>query len=295
MGVLVDGRAQVSMNLTNYQKTPIAEVVEFVRREAQRYGTAIHHSELVGLIPQAALVDAAVWYTQMDQFESDQVLENRLRQVEVTKEPVFPFAFLDELSSAQPTPGGGSAAAFTAAEAAALVAMVARLTIGKKKYADVEGEMIRLVEEAESLRSALTAAILRDAAAFDQLMDAFRLPKDTDDQVMKREKAVKESTFLAAEVPLETVRAALAVIELALVAVRSGNINAITDAGSAAALALAAISSGGANVRINLKGYPDEKNTKEMLADLEDMDCHAKKLAEGVKQAIRERAGIAML
>ncbi len=94
---------------------------------------------------------------------------------------------------------------------------------------------------------------------------------------------------------METVRAALAVIKLALVAVRSGNINAITDAGSAAALALAAISSGGANVRINLKGYPEERKTKEMLADLEDVDRQAKNLDEEVKQAIRERAGIAML
>ncbi len=76
MGILVDGRAQVSMNLTNFRKTPVARVVEMIRREAQRYGVAIHHSELVGLIPQEALVDAAVWYTQLDQFEKDQMLGN---------------------------------------------------------------------------------------------------------------------------------------------------------------------------------------------------------------------------
>ena len=81
MGVLVDGRAQVSMNLTNYRKTPIALVVETIRREANRYGVAVHHSELVGLIPQEALVDTAVWYTQLDQFESEQVLENRFRTI----------------------------------------------------------------------------------------------------------------------------------------------------------------------------------------------------------------------
>ena len=88
MGVLVDGRAQVSMNLTNYRKTPIALVVETIRREAQRYGVDIHHSELVGLIPQEALVDAAVWYTQLDQFEADQVLENRLNAVSKFRWPL---------------------------------------------------------------------------------------------------------------------------------------------------------------------------------------------------------------
>ncbi len=78
LGLLVDGRAQVSMNLTNFRETPLARVVETIRREAQRYGVGIHHSELVGLIPQEALVDAAVWYTQLDQFDKEQVLKPRL-------------------------------------------------------------------------------------------------------------------------------------------------------------------------------------------------------------------------
>ena len=78
LGLLVDGRAQISMNLTNFHDTPIARAVEFIRREAQRYGVGIHHSELVGLIPQEALVDAAVWYTQLDQFDKEQILESRL-------------------------------------------------------------------------------------------------------------------------------------------------------------------------------------------------------------------------
>ena len=81
MGVLVDGRAQVSMNLTNFKQSPIARIVETIRREAQRYGVAIHHSELVGLTPQEALVDSAVWYTQLDDFKSDQILENRMFEV----------------------------------------------------------------------------------------------------------------------------------------------------------------------------------------------------------------------
>ena len=171
MGVLVDGRAQVSMNLTNYRKTPIALVVETIRREATRYGVAIHHSELVGLIPQEALVDAAVWYTQLDQFEAEQILENRIGQPQVSENR---FTFLDELASNNPTPGGGSAAAFTAAQAAALAEMVARLTIGKKKYAEVESEMRMIADQANGLRKELTSAIAEDSQAFESLMAAMR-------------------------------------------------------------------------------------------------------------------------
>jgi glutamate formiminotransferase/formiminotetrahydrofolate cyclodeaminase len=139
MGVLVEGMAQVSMNLTNYRKTPVFRVVELVRREAQRYGVGIHHSELVGLIPQEALVESAVWYTQLDQFEPEQILENRLfaAQAQATTMPENPYIFIEQLASADPTPGGGSAAASTAAEAEALVAMVGRVTVGKKAYAAV--------------------------------------------------------------------------------------------------------------------------------------------------------------
>ena len=106
LGLLVDGRAQVSMNLTNFRETPLARVVEFIRREAQRYGVGIHHSELVGLIPQDALVDAAVWYTQMDQFEPEQVLERRL-QATLSQEPQQPTHadFLSELAAGTPAPG----------------------------------------------------------------------------------------------------------------------------------------------------------------------------------------------
>src|SRR5690606_4968854 len=107
LGLLVDGRAQVSMNLTDFRQTPIARVVEFIRREAQRYGVAIHHSELVGLIPQESLVDAAVWYTQLDGFDKEQILESRLYSSSsaAPQSPLASASFLDEVASPVPAPG----------------------------------------------------------------------------------------------------------------------------------------------------------------------------------------------
>ncbi len=182
LGLLVDGRAQVSMNLTNFRETPMARVVEMIRREAERYGVRIHHSELVGLIPQEALTDAAVWYMQLDQFDKTQVLEARLFEAHASAPAENAPSFIEELAAPTPTPGGGSAAAYAGAMGAGLVAMVAGLTIGKKKYADVEAEMQAIRVVAENLRKELTQAVDDDASAFEALMGTFRLPKETEDE-----------------------------------------------------------------------------------------------------------------
>src|SRR4030043_1053082 len=142
LGMQCEGRAQISMNLTNYHKTSLPLVVETIRREAERYGVMIHHAELVGLIPQAALVDAAVWYLQLDQFSPEQILEQKLyamlqsSQAPSSEQLQYGTNFLDSLAPGSATPGGGSAAAYSGAAAAGLVSMGARLTMGKKKYAD---------------------------------------------------------------------------------------------------------------------------------------------------------------
>ena len=294
MGVMVEGRAQVSMNLTHYRQTPIGRVVEMVRREAERYGVAIHHSELVGLVPQEALIDAAVWFTQMDQFEPSQILESRLYEVLRSPQntPAPAADYLDDLASAAPAPGGGSAAAHTAAVAAALVAMVGRVTLGKKKYAAVEAQMQHMVDAADALRSQLTALMDEDAASFTAFIAATHLPKDTLGQIAARESAMQETTLAAARVPGETVELAFKVMELAAEAAEFGNLNAISDACSAVHLAQAAIQSAGLNILVNVKNLKDPAPAAGLVASLREREHLAAELENKVKTIVETRAEI---
>lgn len=282
LGMTVDGRAQVSMNLTNFRKTPLPRVVETIRREAERYGVGIHNSELVGLIPQDAMIDTAIWYTQMDLFSPAQVLEQKMLSV-VKKESQVNF--LDSLAAGTATPGGGSAAAYSGAMAAGLVSMVARLTVGKKGYAEVEGEMENILNESEVLREELTLAVKEDSEAFNQVMAAYGKPKT--DQNRKEE--IQSAILKAAVVPLTVARKALRVSELALKTAELGNKNAITDSGAGANLAFAAVTSAGYNVRINLGSLEDKNKGKELLSDLTGIEGSALEVAGKLKVVMTER------
>ncbi len=296
LGLLVDGRAQVSMNLTNYKSTTIERVVEFIRREAGRYGVGIHHTELVGLIPEDALVGAAVWHLQLDQFDPEQILERRVRLAMGGPGPGEGSAdFLEALASESPAPGGGSAAAYTGAEAAALVAMVARLTAGRKKYAAVEPQMRAVLQRAETLRQGLAAAVEEDAAAFQAVMAAFKLPKETPQQQDARRQAIQTATLEAAYVPLQVGRDLVEVLELAVPVIEQGNLNAITDGGTGAELALAALHGASMNIRINLSGYQDLPAAVEMLDDLRQLHAKADALIQRIRAIVAERGGLALL
>jgi glutamate formiminotransferase/formiminotetrahydrofolate cyclodeaminase len=274
LGMLVDGKAQVSMNLTNFERTPIARVVESIRREAERYGVGIHHSELVGLIPQAALVDAAQWYMQLDQFVPDQILETRLyAAMQAEQGRMDPF--LEELAAGTATPGGGSAAAYAAAMGASLVAMVARLTIGKNKYSEVEKEMQTILEGAEVLQKRLFDSVSADAQAFDAVMNAYRMPKETDQEVANRKAAIDDAMQGAAEVPLQVCSDAVHVIAFATEVAEHGNSNALSDAGSAGALAAAAFQAAQYNVRINAGSVSDKKLAQKWLDQVEKLQTEA--------------------
>jgi glutamate formiminotransferase/formiminotetrahydrofolate cyclodeaminase len=292
LGLLVEGRAQVSMNLTNFRSTPIARVVETIRREALRYGVGVHHSELVGLIPQEALTEAARWYTQLDQFEPEQVLETRLAAAQQETSSEASLNFLDALADGAPAPGGGSAAAYSGAAGAALVAMVARLTLGKKKYAGVEQHMYAMLARAEELRTQLTVMIERDAKAFEAVMDAMKLPRDTDEEAALRLQAMEAATLKAAEVPLETARMAAEVIDLAEQAVTLGNLNAISDGASAAALARAALTGAGYNVRINISSLAEPQKGAALLDEVRRIEAHAVEVEARIREQLVSRGGM---
>jgi glutamate formiminotransferase/formiminotetrahydrofolate cyclodeaminase len=310
-GFLVDGRAQVSMNLTNFHETPIARVVEAIRREATRYGVAIHHSELVGLIPQQALTQAAVWYTQLDAFTPEQVLETKLFSTPLRpssapaplgRPPSAPAPlpegeggtdFLGELAAPTPTPGGGSAAAYAAAMGAGLVAMVAGVTVGKKKYAAVEAEMHAIRHQAEQLRAELTQSVDDDAAAFEAVMGAFRLPKDGPAHEKARTAAIELAVLNAARVPLDVATRALRVMELAARCAEVANLNAISDAASAGTLAHAALTAAGYNVRVNAHALAHKETGAPLVFQLGALEERAAMIRDTIKRLIDERGGLA--
>jgi glutamate formiminotransferase/formiminotetrahydrofolate cyclodeaminase len=283
LGLEVDGRAQVSMNLTDYTRTPLALVVERVREEAAERGASLLKSELVGLIPQAALVDAAAYYLKLEAFRPDQILEVRLQSA---RQAGSEADLLDRLAAATPTPGGGSAAAFAGAMAASLVAMVGRLTLGKKKYAGVQPRIESIVSEADKLRRELQSAAEEDAQAFDAVLEAMRLPKDTPAQESERQAAVERATHRAADVPLRSAKAAVQVAELAAEAARIGNLNALSDAASAGLLAAACVRAAALNVRVNAREVADRQAAETWERSLAEVEARMETAEADLQQTL---------
>src|SRR5579862_783477 len=165
--------------------------------------------------------------------------------------------FLDELASDSPAPGGGSTAALAGALGSALTSMVCRLTIGKKKYADVEGEMKSILEKSEELRGKFTALIDLDTEAFNKVMEAYSLPKDNDGQKALRSMAIEQSTKQATLAPLETMKHVIDAMALAKTVAEKGNASSASDAGVSALMLHAAMESAALNVEINLGSIKD--------------------------------------
>lgn len=293
IGLLVDGLAQVSMNLTDYRRSPMAQVTEFVRREAQRYGVGIHHTEIIGLVPMRAMVNAGKWYMQIDDLKDEQILENQVfgsQSEEMLDEHAYKF--IDDVAAGTPAPGGGSAAAYAGALAAALALMNARLTVGKKRYADVEQEVFEIIEQTEPLRAALTESIEKDAKSYDGVMEAMRLPKGTEAEIAARDEAILKASLVAAQVPLQSARDCLAVLKLAKRMCEIGNENAISDAAAGAHMAKAGFMAAGLNVRINLLGYDDVPEAQAFKAEWEDMNKEVEGLMRETIAIVHERMGI---
>jgi glutamate formiminotransferase/formiminotetrahydrofolate cyclodeaminase len=233
---------------------------------------------------------------QMDQFDPEQILETRLfdSSHSAADEPqgVGEATFLEALASGEPTPGGGSASAYGAAMAASLVAMVGRVTVGKKKYAEVEAELWPLIEEASDLLALMREAVDKDAEAFEAYMKARRLPRDTEQQKEDRIQAIRAASINAAQVPLQVARSAVQIIKLAVRSAEIGNVNAISDAGTAAHFAQAALRGAGLNVRINLLGLEKESDPARMLNELRGLERQADKLLDSLKATLNARGGL---
>ena len=176
--------------------------------------------------------------------------------------------FLEELAGSSATPGGGSAAALAGAMGAGLVGMVCRLTVGRKRFADVEDELRRVLEEAEALRVRLTDLADADTQAFDQVMEAYRLPKETQEEQAVRQTAIQAALQGATHVPLETARACATVVKLAAQVMTKINPNTLSDAGAAALLAEAGLKGAQLNVAINLADIHDPTFVQEAQEDL---------------------------
>jgi glutamate formiminotransferase / formiminotetrahydrofolate cyclodeaminase len=267
-GFLVRGLAQVSMNLTDFEQTPVHRVFEMVKREAARYGVAPVSSEIVGLIPKKALEQAAEWFLQVENFDSSLILENRLAAVMSGKMAVGGLRagvepFVEQLAAPTATPGGGSASAAAAAMAAGLAVMVATMSRGKKAYLQYEAQLSAAIARLTPLREELKAAVDADAASYDSVMKAYKGAKSATDENASEamiDAALKEATL----VPLSVAEKAHEVAQIARSLDSIANPNMKSDLITATALARAAITGALANVEINLASLKDQTFTADV-------------------------------
>lgn len=197
--------------------------------------------------------------------------------------------FLDELASGAATPGGGAAAGLSGAMGAALMSMVANLTVGRKKFAEVEGEMVALRDQAEAIRSEMTALAQLDAAVFDKVMAAYRLPKETEGQATAREANIQRALEEATQVPLKTMEEAAKLFEIAAPLAAKGNPNAISDVGAGLLLADAALRAALLNVRINLALLTDESFASRVRARVSELMANKDEQRRAVLEMVQAK------
>jgi len=279
MGVDLKGRdlAQVSINLTDFEQTPMHRVYEMVKREAERYGVMPVGSEIVGLIPKKAIEMAADFFLQLENFSPAQVFENKLADalsgapLEPSKDgklAVLARPFLDAVAAPAATPGGGSVSAFAGAMAAALGQMVAGLSRKKKSQTMHVDKLSAALDELRHSANELTNAIDRDAESFNSVIAAFKLPQGNAEETRQREEAIQTATKGAAEVPMQVAEKSVALFE------RLGQLEAIaaasmkSDLQVAKWMAVAGARGALANVEINLDGIKDAAYVSSMRAKI---------------------------
>jgi glutamate formiminotransferase/formiminotetrahydrofolate cyclodeaminase len=281
MGVELKARnlAQVSINLTDFEQTPMHRVYEMVKREAARYGAAPVGSEIVGLIPKKAIEMAADYFLQVENFSPAQVFENRL-QAALSGAPLeavrdgklanLARPFLSAVAEPTATPGGGSVSAFAGALAAALGQMVAGLSRKKKSQAAYVDKLSEQLDAMRKTADELAEAIDRDAVSYDAVMAACKLPQGNSQETKAREESIQRATHEAAEVPLQVAECATSLYaalgQLESIAAASMK----SDIQVARLLAAAGAQGALANVAINLDGMKDADYVKTMRGKMEE-------------------------
>src|SRR5580658_2453365 len=271
-GFLVRGLAQVSMNLTDFEQTPVHRVFEMVKREAARYGVTPVSSEIVGLIPKRALEQAAEWFLQVENFDSSLILENRLASVMGGKVAVGGLRagvepFIEQLAAPTATPGGGSAAAASGAMAAGLANMVASMSRGKKAYLEFESQLSEAIARLAQLREELKSAIDADAESYNVVMRAYKSAKSSDAAASDGAAAISSALKQATRVPLGVAEKAAEVAEIATRLKPITNPHMKSDLTTAIALAQAALEGALANVEINLDSMKNDSPKNDSSKD----------------------------
>jgi glutamate formiminotransferase / formiminotetrahydrofolate cyclodeaminase len=282
--------AQVSINMTDYEQTPLHRVFEMVRSEAARYGASIVGSEIVGLVPKRAIEMTADFFLQFENFSPAQVFENRLAaalsgaplESGPGKLAALAHPFLRAVAEPTATPGGGSVSAFAGALAASLGEMVAGLSRKKKSQAAYVDQLSQTVSDMHAAAAELAAAIDRDAESYDAVLAAFKLPKNTPEESVHREDAIQKATRGAAEVPMTVARKSTEIFE------RLGQLQAISSASMFSDLRVARLMAAAgargalANVAINLDSITDasfvammRKQSEEIESRLSVASAHA--------------------
>ena len=317
------GIAQVSMNITDIDATPLHVAFEEVCRAAAARGLRVTGTEIVGLVPRRVLLDAGRFYLEKQcrslGVSEDEILkiavksmslddlkpfEPRQKVIEYLMEDEAQAAarerlvrmrlkdFIAETAAESPAPGGGSVSAAMGALGAALATMVANLSAHKRGWDARWKEFSDVAEQGQALLGELTALVDEDTAAFNRIMDALGLPKGTPEEKAARAAALEEATLYAASVPLKTMEASLKALPLALAMAREGNPASASDAGVAALAALAAVRGAHLNVRINAAGLSDRGPAEPLLARAGEIEREARALEEEVLSEVNKHIEI---
>ncbi len=313
------GVAQISMNLTNINSTPVHVAFDEVCTKANARGIRVTGSELVGLIPLKAMTDAGKYFLQKQQ-RSIGVSEKELIKIAIKSmglDELGPFkpeeriieymlnektnsrlvsmtltAFADETASESPAPGGGSIAAYVGALGISLGTMVANLSSHKKGWDDRWQEFSDWAEKGEQYKSELLKLVDADTAAFNKIMQAFALPKATPEEKNIRSQAIQDATKYAIEIPFKVMETVYASMEVIKAMVINGNPNSVTDAGVGALCARSAVIGAFMNVRINAGGYNDKIFVTDIIARGADIENKTIALEAEILKSVNEKIGL---